>query len=110
LWSWVAFALGAFGDVIKACQTERLKESRLFAGPGSVAYSEFMAIRRMLAVVLWSLAGNVAYVTIRVGVVMVNLLFGDGWLGPEPELLYLVAELFVAGFFLWLGMRIWRSS
>lgn len=56
--------------------------------------------QRLAAIGLFLLAAYVAWVTLGLGIAMAELLVGNGWLGPEPEMLYLVAGgLLVALFF-----------
>jgi hypothetical protein len=60
-----------------------------------------------MAVVLLLIGAYVSYLTIDVGITMIRMLFEGGWLGPEPELLYLVAGLLMAALFIGLGVRMW---
>jgi hypothetical protein len=65
---------------------------------------------RIAAVSLFLLAAYVARVALGLGIAMAQLLFGDGWLGPEPEVLYLVAAGLLVGLLVWLGVRLWRQG
>jgi hypothetical protein len=73
-------------------------------------------IRRIVALVLAQIGTYGGYVTIDIGVTMVGMRFQDGWLGPEPELLYLLVGLLIAALFIWQpilegwGCSRWREA
>jgi hypothetical protein len=67
-------------------------------------------LQRIAALSLFVGAAYVAWATLSVGAAMARSLFEDGWLGPEPELLYLVAGALLVALLLWLGLRLWRRG
>jgi hypothetical protein len=66
--------------------------------------------RRIAAAGLFLLAAYVTWITIGLGIVMARSMFGNGWLGPEPELLYLLAGGLLVAVFVWFGVRLWRPG
>lgn len=81
----------------------------MFLGSRNGHYLGPMGLR-IAAIGILLLAAYVARVTLGLGIAMAGLLFGDEWLGPEPEMLYLVAGGLLVALFVWLGVRLWRQG
>jgi hypothetical protein len=64
---------------------------------------------RIVGAVLIMLATYLAFMGMGIAVTMIGMFLGsgEGWLGPEPEMLIPIAALLVAGLMCWLGARLW---
>ena len=67
-------------------------------------------MNRWAAVVLWILAGYLAYVAVSMVVLIVYPMFSEPWVGPEPEYMIPLVPAALATGFIWLGRRLWRRT
>jgi hypothetical protein len=66
--------------------------------------------RRIGALFFIAIGAYLAAMGITIGAAIFRTLFEGPWLGLEPEILIPIGLCLVAGFLLWMGMKLWSQG